>query len=76
MFKQRHYKADNNSLMDRLRYLDTIDINYDNIKFWDIHYKAWVDCDNLSNYKIQKEIQVDNELIFYIYLEDYLFFLI
>ena len=71
MFRQKVYATTDNYLIDRLKYLDNMNIVYDNIKFWDINYKAWVDCDNLANYKIQKEVQINNELIFYIYLEDY-----
>lgn len=72
MFRQRKYKnIENNSLEHRLMYLDNNEINYDRLKFWDIHYKTWVDYDNLIGYKIEKEVQIDNELIFYIYLENY-----
>jgi hypothetical protein len=71
MFRQRQYTNRDNLLIERLNYLDDMNINYDNIKFWNINYKTWVDCDNLTNYKIQKEVQINNELIFYIYLEDY-----
>ena len=71
MFRHRYYKGiENNSLHHRLENLNSNEIKYDEIKFWDINYKTWVDCDNLSNYKIQKEVLIDNELIFYIYLED------
>lgn len=72
MFRQRCYSlTEDNLLHHRLEYLNSNEIKYDNIKFWDINYKAWVDCDNLSGYKIQKEVLINNELIFYIYLEDY-----
>ena len=69
MFRQWRYKKnEDNSLIHRLDQLSYSDIQYDKIKFWDINYKGWVDCDNLMHeYKIQKEVIVDNELIFYIY---------
>ena len=72
MFRQRDYSNEkDNSLFTRLCTLENNEINYTNIKFWDINLKTWVDCDNLTNYKIQKEVQTDDELIFYIYSEDY-----
>ena len=72
MFRQRYYKNnENNSLMYRLEHLNDNYINYNTIKFWDIDNNAWVDCDNLMHYKIQKEVQINDDLIFYIYLEDY-----
>ena len=71
MFRQIYYDNElNNSLDHRLRNMDN-ECKYNNIKFWDIKYNAWVDCDNLTNYKIQKEVRIDNDLIFYIYREDY-----
>ena len=72
MFRQKQYdNTECNLLIDRLKYLESNNIIYYKIKFWDINIKGWVDCDNLSNYKIQREIITDDELIFYIYLEEY-----
>lgn len=72
MFRQKLYNnVEDNSLLNRLNYLDNHDVDYERIKFWDINHNAWIDNDNLIDYKIQKEIVVDNELIFYIYSEDY-----
>lgn len=68
MFRQRYYKEiDDNLLEHRLIQLCENEIGYDTIKFWDVNHKSWIDCDNLTGYKIQKEVQVDGELIFYIY---------
>ena len=72
MFRQRIYNdTEDNDLYRRLEGIDDNFIFYNHIKFWDINHKGWVDSDSLTGYKIQKEIQVDNELIFYIYSEDY-----
>lgn len=72
MFRQKLYNnVEDNSLLNRLNYLDNHDVDYERIKFWDINHNVWIDNDNLIDYKIQKEIVVDNELIFYIYSEDY-----
>ena len=71
MFRQKQYSNnEDNSLMNRLYYLDDNDINYDKIKFWDINHNAWVDCDNLNDYKIQEETVINDELIFRIYREN------
>lgn len=68
MFRQRCYKETEDNLLEhRLIYLCENEIGYDTIKFWDVNHKSWIDCDNLTGYKIQKEVQVDGELIFYIY---------
>lgn len=73
MFRQKTYNNDeDNNLMTRLNRINSHDMFYINLKFWDINCNAWVDCDNLNDYKIQKEVVIDNELIFYIYLENYI----
>ena len=68
MFRQRYYKETEDNLLEhRLIHLCENEIGYDTIKFWNVNHKSWIDCDNLTGYKIQKEVQVDGELIFYIY---------
>lgn len=71
MFRQHIYKEDeDNLLFNRLNEIHTNGITFNKIRFWDITHKGWVDCDNLTGYKIHKEIKMDGQLIFYIYLED------
>ena len=70
MFRQKLYNSKDNSLFNRLKYLESNNVIFDKIKFWDIDLKCWIDYDNLIDYKIQKEILSNDELIFYIYLEN------
>lgn len=68
MFRQRVYtNTEDNSLNRRLEQLTNNDMMNYKIRFWDIKHETWIDCDDLMNHKIQKEVQIDGELIFYIY---------
>lgn len=73
MFRQKIYKEPNNSLADRLEHLYSKSVNYGYIKFYNINSNAWItiNTNNAHKYKIQKEVLINNNLIFYVYLESY-----